>query len=75
VKKQEWLRDAVLSIVGSMLVWLCSQMREDFKSLVVSVNNLSIKMEVLANQVANESLSVHDHEDRLRVIEHDRHAR
>jgi hypothetical protein len=75
VKRQEWLRDAVLGIMGSLLVWLVGQMRDDFKSLVVAVNQLTVKMEVLANQVTSESFNIKDHETRLRDLENDHHVK
>jgi len=75
VKNQAWLRDAVLGVMGSLLVWLVGQMREDFKSLVVAVNQLTVKMEVLANQVSSESTNVKDHEYRIRELENDRKSR
>lgn len=69
MKNQAWLRDAVLSIVGGLLVWLVGQMRDDFKSLVVAVNQLTVKMEVLADRVSNEHTTLVDHEVRLRRVE------
>jgi len=75
MKSQGWARDAILSIVGSALLWLGSQMREDFKSLVISVNNLTTKLEVLTSEVANEQYMIRDHENRLREVENDNHPR
>jgi len=69
MKSQGWLREAIVSIIGSALIWVGSQMREDFKVLVISVNNLTTKLEVLTAEVSNEHYLIRDHEDRIRDIE------
>ena len=69
MKTQAWLKDAIISVIGSALIWLGSQMRDDFKTLVISVNNLSADVRVLAAEVTSERDSVRDHETRLREIE------
>ena len=69
MKNQHWIRDALLSLIGSVLIWLVGQMRDDFKSLVTAVNQLTVRMEVLADQVTNETQTIHDHETRIRVLE------
>lgn len=71
MKSQHWIKDAVISLIGSALIYIGSQMREDFKTLVISVNNLTTKLEVLANEVSNEQYIMRDHEQRLRNVERD----
>ena len=70
--KQVWVKDAILSFIGSLLIWLVAQMRDDFKSLVVAVNHLTVKLEVLTEEVANDKSRLADHESRIRDVERKR---
>jgi hypothetical protein len=75
MKSQGWIKDAIISLVGSALIYIGSQMRDDFKTLVISVNNLTTKLEVLTSEVANEQYLIRDHETRLREVENDNNSR